>query len=333
MWTVGYNGGMTYPLRLHRIAVPKLWAGDSLSRLYPDAASDWPDGTGESIEVGDMPGESTVIANGPWRDRSLREVMAEHRLSMLGQMAGADDLPDFPLCVKLLDTREPLSVQDHPADEFRKGRRVFRGKCEAWLVLQAKPGAVIYQGLKPGLSAADFEDALRNNRAAEALQARPVSRGDWLYNPAGMVHAIGANVTLLEIQQNCPTTFRLWDFPRAGGLRRDMHLREGLAAARWDLPQTQVIKASDDVILVDEGPFGARHLRLSQPRVLKRIWAGFTLVSCVGGECEITARAGNGIEAVVVKAPDTVLFPSEFTEFEFYPRGKCELLLSWARAA
>jgi len=324
---------MTYAYRFHRQSIPKPWAGENLARMYAEAADDWPAGTGESLEVGDMPGASSMIANGPWQQRSLRELMDDQRKSLLGQLSGADDLPDFPLCIKLLDTREPLSVQNHPADEFRKGRRVFRGKCEGWLVLHAEKQSSIYQGLKPGLTAADFEDALRHNRALEALQQKPVKRGDWLLNPAGMIHAIGGGLTLLEIQQNCPTTFRLWDAPRPDGLKRDMHLREALAAARYDLPDPLVKNAGDDDVLIDEGPFGVRHLRLAEPRQIKRMWAGFTLATCIGGQCEITARAGDAIEAAVIKAPDTVMFPSDFTEFEFYPRGECELVLCWARAS
>lgn len=324
---------MTYPLRLHRIAIAKPWAGDRLGTLFPSAAADWPAGTGESLEAGDLPGHSSVVANGPWQGRTLGELMSEQRLSLLGQLAGADDLPDFPLCLKFLDTREPLSVQNHPSDEFRKGRRVARGKSEAWLVLDAHPDAVIYQGLKPGLTGADFEDALRHNRVTEALQAKPVTRGNWLYNPAGMVHAVGGGLTLLELQQNCPTTWRLWDFPRVDGMRRDLHLRQGMLAARFDLPDPTVTTLQADHLLVDEGPFGARFLRLHQAREVPRSWAGFTLATCLRGRCEVTARGGNRLEAAVLEAPDTVLFPSDFTAFELFPAGECELLLAWARAS
>ncbi|MBX3472789.1 MAG: class I mannose-6-phosphate isomerase [Planctomycetes bacterium] len=324
---------MTYPMRLHRIAIAKPWAGDRLASLYPAAAEEWPAGTGESLEAGDLPGQSSVVANGPWQGRNLGELMSEQRLSLLGQLAGADDLADFPLCLKFLDTREPLSVQDHPSDEFRKGRRVVRGKCEAWLVLDARPGAVIYQGLKPGLAKADFEDALRNNRAAEALQQKTVRPGEWLYNPAGMVHAVGGGLTLLELQQNCATTWRLWDFPRTDGLRRDLHLREGLMAAQFDLPDQPVLPVQADHVLVDEGPFGARFLRLTEAREFSRTWAGFTLVTCLKGRCEVTVRGGNRLEAAVLEAPDTVLVPADFTGFEFFPSGGCDLLLSWARAS
>lgn len=324
---------MSYPLRFHRVAVPKPWAGDFLPKLFADAAGDWPAGTGESIEVADLPGQSTRIANGAWRDMTLTDAMAHDRLAFLGQLARADDLPDFPLAIKLLDTRQPLSIQDHPRDEFHKGRRVHRGKSEGWLVLQAAPGAVIYQGLKSGLSRADFEDALRNNRADQAMNARPVKKGDWLFNPAGMVHAIGANLALLEIQQNTGVTWRLWDFPRPDGIRRDLQIKEGLAAADFDTPPPAIVQAGPDTLLHDAGPFGVRSLELTQPRQLARTWAGFTLITCLQGQCEVTMRGGDKLEPAILKVPDTILAPATFTQFEFYPKGGCRLILSWARAS
>lgn len=324
---------MTYAIRLHRLAVHKPWAGNALPRIFPAMAGQWPSGTGESIEVSDLPGERTLIANGEWREKSLTEAMAEHRLSLLGQLAGADELPDFPLCIKLLDTREPMSVQDHPSDEFQRGRRVRRGKSEGWLVLKAEPGAIIYQGLKPNLSRADFEDALRNNRTAEALNARGVNAGDWLHNPAGMVHAIGGGLVLLEIQQNCGVTYRLWDFPRPGGPWRAVHLRDGLDAAKFDIPLPEIAPTGGDTRLHDAGPFGAWLLRPRQPRKISRTWAGFTLVTCIEGSIEVTAHAGNRLEPAVLHAPDTVLFPSDFWDFELYPEGDCGVVLSWARAS
>jgi len=329
---VRYNGGMSYAMRLQRVVVPKPWAGSALGRLFPAAAAEWPPGTGESIEVGDLDAARTHVANGQYRGQTLTQLMETRRQALMGQLAGADDLPDFPLCLKLIDAREPLSVQVHPGDEFHKGRRVRRGKSEGWLVLRAEENAVIYQGLRPGLSRADFEDALRNNQTPHALNARAVKAGDWLCNPAGMVHAIGGGLALLEVQQNCDTTLRLWDFPRKVGPWRRLHTAQGLATARFDLPLPKIQRAGEDTVLHDDGPLGVRHLRLSQPLSLTRNWAGFTLVTCLEGGAEVSARAGNQLEAAVLAPPDTVLFSAEFWDFEFYPRPNCRIFLSWARA-
>jgi mannose-6-phosphate isomerase len=320
---------MAWPLRFTRIAVPKPWAGTRLARLFPALRNELPPGTGESIEIADLPGRSSVVAHGPWRERTLHE-LALSEPAALG--LPADGPGDFPLALKLIDTAEPLSVQVHPQDEPRQGKPAARGKSEAWLVLDAAPRAVIYQGPREGVTAARFEAALEAGAPAELLNARPVRAGDYLYNPAGMIHAIGGGLALLEVQQNCDVTYRLWDFPRPGP-PRDTQRERGLAAARWDLPLPSVLRTDGaEVVLQGEGPFRVRSLRLSNARLLRGQWQGFVLISCLGGACELTARVADRVEPVVLQPPDTVLIPGEFDALELYPQGEAWLVLTWAPA-
>lgn len=321
---------MSYPVRFHRVAVPKPWAGSRLRALFPDIADDLPVGTGESIELADLPDALSIVANGDWRKQSVRHLMRDRRGQLLGELAKLNELPDFPLAVKLLDTAQPLSVQDHPSDAREDGQLVRRGKSECWIVLDAEPEAVIYQGLKPGVTREAFEAALADGHPIELLNARHVARGDYLYNEAGMIHAIGGGIALLEIQQNCPTTYRLWDFPRKEP--REMHLQAGLAAAKFDLQLPEIGKTdAEDVLLQPDGPFGVRSLRVKKARPLTKDWQGFTLVTCLDGPCEITGKAGNNLQPAALKPGDTVMYTSEFDAFEIYPENETWLVLSWTR--
>jgi len=305
-----------YPLRLERIAVAKPWAGSRLPLLVPEL----PPGTGECIELADLPGQSSIVANGEWRGMSLARLMATHRNDLMGGLA--DPLPDFPLAVKLIDTAEVLSVQDHPSDA--PGRR---GKSECWIVLEAAPEAVIYQGLKPGVKPAAFAAALTGGHPLELMNARPLKRGDFLYNKAGMVHAIGAGLTLLEVQQNCGVTYRMWDLPRP--VMREMHVEEGLKAAKFELPLPAVRTCEGDDVLATSGPFGVRSIRVAKAFREAKAHQGFTVITCLEGPCEVTARARDNLQPVRLAAGDTVLFPAAFTEFEYYPSGW--LVQAWAR--
>lgn len=319
---------MSYPLRFHRIAVRKPWAGSRLKGMFPDVEDGLPEGTGETIELGDLMGQRSVVANGKWRGRDIREVLAANRAEFLGELADANDLPDFPLAIKLLDTSAPLSIQDHPGDERENGRLVKRGKSECWIVLDADEGAFIYQGLKDGVTPEEFEASLKDGTAPDKLNRREVKPGDFLYNESGMVHAIGAGLTLLEIQQNCPTTFRLFDFPR--DKPREMQVEAGLNAARFDLQLPPVLKTGrEDVPLAPDGPFGVRSLRVKKAFHEKKDWPGFTVFTCLEGECEITGVAGDNLQPAHLKPGDTVLYPAEFGEFEVYPEAW--LVQSWAR--
>jgi mannose-6-phosphate isomerase len=135
---------------------------------------------------------------------------------------------DLPLLVKYLFTSEKLSIQVHPDDEAARAAGYARGKEEAWFILGAEPDARIGLGLKERISQERLRAAALDGSIEEMLDWRPVKAGDFLYSPAGTVHAIGPGLALIEIQQNIDLTYRLYDYDRP----RELHLEEGLAAAR-----------------------------------------------------------------------------------------------------
>ena len=131
------------------------------------------------------------------------------------------------LLVKYLFTSERLSVQVHPNDDAATAAGHDRGKDEAWLILGAEPDAEIAIGLKEPLSAEALKASALNGSIVDRLDWREVSPGDAFYSPAGTLHAIGAGLTLLEVQQNADITYRFFDY----GRDRELHLNEAVAAA------------------------------------------------------------------------------------------------------
>lgn len=130
------------------------------------------------------------------------------------------------LLVKYIFTDEALSVQVHPSDAQLPGH----GKEECWLILDAEPGARIGIGFREELDTAAIRAAALDGSIEQLLAWYPVAAGDFFYIPAGTVHAIGAGISLIEVQQNSDTTYRLYDY----GRDRPLHLDEGLAVARTD---------------------------------------------------------------------------------------------------
>jgi mannose-6-phosphate isomerase len=131
------------------------------------------------------------------------------------------------LLVKYLFTADRLSVQVHPADEAARARGHARGKDEAWYILAAEPGAAIGLGLARAVSPETLRAAAIDGSIEALLDWRPVRAGDVFYSPAGTVHAIGAGLSLIEIQQNLDLTYRLYDYGRP----RELHLDEAVAVA------------------------------------------------------------------------------------------------------
>lgn len=139
---------------------------------------------------------------------------------------GGDDAHDA-LLVKYLFTSERLSIQVHPDDRAAQGSGHARGKDEAWLILDAEPGATIALGLRESISREALHAAALDGSITDLMHWQPVKAGDFIYSPAGTVHAIGAGITLIEVQQNIDLTYRLYDYGRP----RELHLDEGIAVA------------------------------------------------------------------------------------------------------
>ena len=137
---------------------------------------------------------------------------------------------DPALLVKYLFTSERLSVQVHPDDAQARAAGLPRGKDEAWVILAAEPGATIALGLKAQHSTPEVEAAAKDGSIEDMMDWRPVRAGDVIYSPSGTVHAIGAGLTLVEVQQNSDTTYRLYDYGRP----RELHLEAGLAVSHLE---------------------------------------------------------------------------------------------------
>jgi mannose-6-phosphate isomerase len=154
------------------------------------------------------------------------------------------------LLVKYIFTSEKLSVQVHPSDaQAAGGRPGDQGKEECWLVIDAEPGAQLGLGLTQRLDRDELRAAALDGSIEGLLDWRAVSPGDFFRILPGTVHAIGPGVSLVEIQQNSDTTYRLYDYGRP----RELHLDRAVAVARsdpYDPAHHRKLKADDSATLV-----------------------------------------------------------------------------------
>jgi len=139
--------------------------------------------------------------------------------------APGGDTPD--LLIKYLFTNERLSIQVHPDDAAARATGYPRGKDEAWIILAAKPDSTIALGLKRETTHDALRVAALDGSIEELVDWKPVKAGDVIYSPARTVHAIGAGITLIEVQQNVDLTYRLYDYGRP----RELHLDAGIAVS------------------------------------------------------------------------------------------------------
>ena len=143
---------------------------------------------------------------------------------------------NYPLIVKVIQADETLSVQVHPDDAYA-ARENSLGKCECWFVLDARQDAELVAGIKRGLTKSDVRAALEQDRLKAVLHKARVQRGNFLYIPAGLCHAIGGGMRLLEVQQSSDITYRFYDWGRG----RELHVEKA-----FDVLETQEARIVED---------------------------------------------------------------------------------------
>ena len=208
------------------------------------------------------------------------------------------------LLIKYLFTSEKLSVQNHPSDAEARKRGLPRGKDECWLILAAEPESTIAIGPKAPVSAEALRAAALDGSIVDLLDWKPVKAGDFFYSHSGVIHAIGAGLTLIEVQQNSDTTYRLYDYGRP----RELHLEDGVAVAEltpYVAPSAPGEVAAGRTILVEGPKFvlerwggGARDIAL--PEATQGWLVPVTGGGSVGG---VAFTAG---ECVLVEGAETI---------------------------
>jgi mannose-6-phosphate isomerase len=216
---------------------------------------------------------STIRINKPWGRHKLWPGFEDAPAN--GEPVGEiwykmpSGAPEPELLVKYLFTSERLSIQVHPDDPAARAAGYPCGKDEAWLILAAEPGATIALGTRHPVTPAELRAAALDGSIETLMDWRSVKAGDVIYSPAGTVHAIGAGLTLIEVQQNVDLTYRLYDYGRP----RELHLDAGIAVARpvpfVDSPIPTQSKPNRD-ILVEGGKFAIERLRRIGEHTLNR---------------------------------------------------------------
>ena len=169
-----------------------------------------------------------------------------------------------PLLVKVLFAREKLSVQVHPDDRMAQKYGDARGKTECWYALAAEPGAKVAVGLKPGVTLDEVERGIHAGTLEESLHTLNVEAGDVIFVDAGTVHAIWPGAVLLETQQNCDLTYRMYDYGRP----RELHIEKSLEATKLVTRAGKVApkKLADRTVLIDAEYFRVERIAVEGSR-------------------------------------------------------------------
>ncbi|MBQ8814235.1 MAG: cupin domain-containing protein [Lachnospiraceae bacterium] len=217
-----------------------LWGG---TNLYTDFGKGTPGSiVAETWELSAHPFGTSTVISGPCCGLIFNEYLERLGADGLGWKSQA--FQDFPILVKYIDADSCLSIQVHPGDDYAMAIENEYGKNEMWHILGCREGAFIYYGFNRDVTREEVAERILNGTIEEVLNAVPVHPGDTYFIEAGTVHAIGAGITVCEIQQSSNSTYRLYDFQRRDkdGNLRELHLDRALDVMnlkRSTIPETR----------------------------------------------------------------------------------------------
>ncbi len=300
--------------------VEKLWAGSRLKTLPAKRRTPPPPGTGEAWEVADLPEGASTVDGGPLDGLTLRTVVERFGRAVCGARTRAvDGALRFPLLVKLIDAGDDLSVQVHPGEAFARAHPGSFAKDEAWLVVAVEPGARVLHGVRDGVDAAAFAEAVVGGRADALLREVRVSVGDVLRIAPGTLHGVGKGCLLLEVQQPSDTTFRVWDYDRVDkdGHKRPLHIEQALAVARFgkqDPPLVSDARPGRRAIATAHYAMGLEAVTPGAPRVVDKPRGEPAVVFVLDGSVTVGGvELPAGAAAVVVADADGVVAEGDGT--------------------
>jgi len=298
-----------YPFLLEPTLLVKVWGGRQFeTEFHRQLATDEP--YGESWEMHD----SCVIANGPLKGRTIGDVLSEYGREIVGKHN--DPSEGFPLLAKFIDTTSWLSVQVHPDDAYaQEHENEARGKTEAQIILKAAPDSTMVVGVKEDTTQDAVAAAIKDVTLNDHLIYTSVTAGDAVFIPAGIVHAIGPDLLVYEIQQSSDRTYRLYDWGRMGldGKPRELHIKKGLKVTRYG-EQAVITHNNGDrafELIVDSPFFKTVRCEISDSKSIET-QGQFHILTCI--EREAKAHTTESDSVTLVKG-QTLLVPASISDY------------------
>ena len=305
-----------YPLKFSPLFFYRIWGGEQLktvlNKIYDKQS------IGESWEISDVDNSETIVSEGRLKGRTLKELIKEFRGEFVGNRVYETFGNDFPLLIKFIDAKTPLSIQVHPSDSLAKERHNSFGKNEMWYVMQADDTAELIVGFNQEVAKEKYISHLNNDTLSELLNIEKVSKGDTFYIPTGRVHAIGAGVLLAEIQQTSNITYRIYDYNRVDkgtGEKRELHTDLALDAIDFkfykNYKTTYDTKVNASNKLVHSPYFKTNIINvLGEVKKDYTNLDSFVIYMCVEGSIEI----GSQNKLLNLNKGETILIPASINQ-------------------
>jgi mannose-6-phosphate isomerase len=317
-----------YPIKMTPAFKDYLWGGDKLIKEWakpcptPIAAESW--------ELSGHKNGQSIAENGELKGLTLSEIVEKWGKECLGENSKSSDR--FPILIKLIDSKQKLSIQVHPDDAYSLKNEGEFGKTEMWYIVDAEPNSGLMCGFKKDITKEEYSESIKNNTLTELLNFIPVQKGDTFFIAPGTVHAICEGTIIAEIQQNSDITYRVFDYGRVGadGKERPLHIEKALDVSNL---KGQAYNGK---------PIGEKEMKEGFTQTLLASCQYFTVFElAIENECllnsteesfsALTFTEGNGIiqwenGEIAFKKGDTFFIPAKLGAYKIF--GKATVLLS-----
>ncbi len=209
------------------------WGGKKLNTLYNKKLDDKNISESYEFSLSETRLSSILVDS---KELLLKDYLENNDLGL--NLKGCD----LKVLIKLIDSKEDLSLKVHPSDPHAKEYYNRIGKTEDWYILNALEGAHIYLGFNDNYTKEEVEKAIEEDRLVELLNKVEVKAGEFYKVPSGSIHGIGKGVTLYEIQEDSDISFRIYDFDR-NDENRELKVKEALDCinySKYELKKEQI---------------------------------------------------------------------------------------------
>jgi len=318
-----------YPLKFSPVYKEKIWGGTKIKDLLQMDFSPLSN-CGEAWIMSGYEGQETAVTNGFLIHNELNELVEVYMDELVGDAIYKKFENEFPLLIKILDSKTWLSVQVHPDDELAMERHESLGKTEMWYILDADKDAELIVGFNQKLNKTTYLEALNSGKIQEVLNFEKVKKGEVYFIPAGRVHALGPGNLLIEIQQSSDVTYRIYDWDRidAAGVQRELHTEEALNALDFNThneyrtPYETKKNATSKIL---ESPYFITNIiDLHNAKLTKDYSPLDSFVILIAVEGEGIVHSIN--DSVKVKIGEAILIPASSTEIKIETSSSLKLL-------
>ncbi len=317
-----------YPLKFTPILKERIWGGTKLNSVLNKRGSEQK--VGESWELSACAGEDSEVNNGFLAGNTLTELIEIYMGELVGESVYEQYGLNFPLLFKIIDAAENLSIQVHPDDETAAERHNSFGKTEMWYIMDAEPGAELIVGFNNGITKEKYIESVQNNSTENILKKVSVSKGDVVFIPAGLVHAIGKGILLAEIQQSSDITYRIYDYNRLddNGNFRQLHVEQALDVINFNTvenPKTIYNEKINEIVSLVASDYFTTNLIKFDKQIIRNYGNidSFKVYMCTEGAYKILF---NG-EYTHVNKGETILIPASIGEVIFIPENSTTTVL------